>query len=83
MVKPIMIVAQARAARGLLGWSQEQLAEAAGLSHPTVKRFETGKGANVSTDAVAKMRAALEAGGVEFIAENGGGAGVRLRRRTK
>jgi hypothetical protein len=45
-----------------------------------VKRFETQNGAKVSHDAVGKMRAALEAGGVEFIPENGGGAGVRLRK---
>jgi hypothetical protein len=50
------------------------------MSLPTVKRYETGAGAKVSSDAVAKLRAALEAAGVEFIAENGGGAGVRLRK---
>jgi transcriptional regulator with XRE-family HTH domain len=72
-------IAQIRGARGLLGWSQPQLAEAAGLSEPTIKRFETARGARVSEAAVAKMVAALEAAGVEFIAENGGGAGVRLR----
>ncbi|MDI9846549.1 helix-turn-helix transcriptional regulator [Rhodoblastus sp. 17X3] len=71
---------QVRAARGLIGWSQTQLAEAAGLSLPTVKRFETDNGVKVSGDAVSKMVAALEAAGVEFIAENGGGAGVRLRK---
>lgn len=73
-------VAQIRAARGLIGWSQTELAKAAGLSLPTVKRFETQGGARVSDDAVAKMGAALEAAGVEFIPENGGGAGVRLKR---
>jgi transcriptional regulator with XRE-family HTH domain len=73
-------IAQIRGARGLLGWSQTQLASAAKLSEPTIKRFETGRGAKVSEVAVGKMRAALEAAGVEFIAENGGGAGVRLRK---
>jgi transcriptional regulator with XRE-family HTH domain len=72
-------IAQVRAARGLLGWSQTQLGEAANLSLPTVKRYETGKGANVSSDAVAAIHAALEAAGVEFIPKNGGGAGVRLK----
>lgn len=71
--------AQSRAARGLLGWSQTELARSAALSLPTVKRYET-QGAKVSVDAIGKMRAALEAAGVEFIAENGGGPGVRLRR---
>jgi len=44
-----------------------------------VKRYETGTGARVSEDAVNRMVAALEAAGVEFIPENGGGAGVRLK----
>lgn len=71
---------QVRAARGLIGWSQTELAEAAGLSLPTVKRFETDNGVKVSDDAISKMVAALETAGVEFIPENGGGAGVRLRK---
>jgi transcriptional regulator with XRE-family HTH domain len=71
---------QVRAARGLIGWSQTELAEAAGLSLPTVKRFETDNGVKVSDDAISKMVAALESAGVEFIPENGGGAGVRLRK---
>jgi len=71
---------QVRAARGLIGWSQTQLAEAAGLSLPTVKRFETDNGVKVSDDAIARMVAALEDAGVQFIPENGGGAGVRLKK---
>jgi transcriptional regulator with XRE-family HTH domain len=73
LVKP----EQLRAARGLLGWSQTQLAEAAGMSLPTVKRYETS-GAPVSPEAVARLRSALEAAGIGFLEENGGGAGVRL-----
>lgn len=73
-------IAQVRGARGLLGWSQTQLAEAAGLSLPTVKRYETGKGPRVSEDAIAAIQAALEAAGVIFVAENGEGPGVRLRK---
>jgi transcriptional regulator with XRE-family HTH domain len=72
---------QSRAGRGLVGWSQTELAEAAGLSLPTVKRFETGTGAKVSADAVAALQKALEVAGVAFIPENGGGAGVRLKKR--
>jgi transcriptional regulator with XRE-family HTH domain len=71
---------QVRAARGLIGWSQTQLAKAAGLSLPTVKRFETDNGVPVSNEAIGRMMAALEAAGVEFIPENGGGAGVRLKK---
>lgn len=75
----MMSVSQVRAARGLLGWSQTQLGNAAKLSLPTIKRYETGKGANVSYDAISAIQAALEAAGVEFIPKNGGGVGVRLR----
>ncbi|RTL96165.1 XRE family transcriptional regulator [Ancylobacter aquaticus] len=69
--------AQIRAARGLLNWSQTDLAAAACLSRPTIDRAErTG----ISSDALAAIQRALEVAGVEFIAENGGGAGVRLRK---
>ena len=71
---------QLRAARALIGWSQAQVAEAARLSIPTVKRAEGQAAISASAEAVAALRVALEAAGVEFIAVNGGGAGVRLRR---
>ena len=74
-------VEQLRAARALLGWSQTQLAEEAGLSLPTVKRVEIERGPRVSDAARLALRVALESGGVEFISENGGGPGVRLRKR--
>jgi transcriptional regulator with XRE-family HTH domain len=74
-----MSIAQIRGARGLLGWSQTELAKAASLSEPTVKRFETG-GAKVSEAAIAKMIAALEAAGIEFIVQDNGGPGVRLKK---
>lgn len=78
-------VEQIRAARGLLGWSQTQLAEAADRSLPTIKRLERedGDGPAVSDDVREAVRRALEKAGVEFIAENGGGAGVRMRKRAK
>jgi transcriptional regulator with XRE-family HTH domain len=72
--------AQLRAARALLGWSQQALADAAGVSSMTVKRAEGSGNPPASADAVAALRAALEAAGVEFIPENGGGAGVRLKK---
>jgi len=74
-------IEQLRAARGLLGWSQSKLAARAGLSLPTVKRVEAGVGPRVSDDARIKLRQALEFAGIEFIDENGGGPGVRLRKR--
>jgi transcriptional regulator with XRE-family HTH domain len=71
---------QNRAARVLVGWSQSDVAIAAGLSIPTVKRAEADEGIRVSEDAVLAIANALKKAGVEFIAENGGGAGVRLRK---
>jgi transcriptional regulator with XRE-family HTH domain len=73
-------IEQIRGGRALLGWSQTQLADRAGMSLPTVKRVEAEKGPRVSQDARLRLRRALELGGVEFIDENGGGAGVRLRK---
>ena len=72
---------QFRAARALLGWSQQQLAQACGLSVPTVKRAEGEAKLRASATAHAAIRSALEEAGVEFIEENGGGEGVRLRAR--
>ena len=67
-------------ARAALDWSTTDLARAADVGPATVNRFETGQDARIST--VEKLRAALEAaGGIVFIAENGGGAGVRLAAR--
>ena len=71
---------QIRAARALIGWSQTEVATAAGLSIPTVKRAEADGGIRVSEDAVVAIACALRKAGVEFIAENGGGPGVRLRK---
>ena len=71
---------QIRAARALVGWSQTQVATAAGLSIPTVKRAEADGGIRVSEEALVAIACALKKAGVEFIAENGGGPGVRLRR---
>ena len=53
------------------------------MSHPTIKRVETESGARVSDEARLRLRKALELGGVEFIDENGGGPGVRLRKPPK
>lgn len=74
--------AQSRAARGLLNWSQVDLAEAAHLSESTIRDFEKGRRVPSHNNLVA-IRASLERAGVEFIDENGGGAGVRGRRGTE
>ncbi len=71
--------AQIRAARGLIRWSAETLAERSKLGVATVRRAESVDGLPTITEAnIAAIRAALEAAGVVFIAENGGGPGVRL-----
>jgi transcriptional regulator with XRE-family HTH domain len=79
----MLTIEQLRAARGLLGWSQSKLAERAGLSLPTVKRVEINLGPRVSEEARNRLRRALESAGVEFIDENGGGPGVRLKKRQQ
>lgn len=69
-----------RAARALLRWSALDLAAASKVGVATIRRVEVIDGEISATAAnQAAIRRALEDGGVEFIAENGGGAGVRLR----
>lgn len=75
---------QMRAARGLLGIDQRQLAEMAGLSLPTVQRMEASGGqVRGIIDTLMKVVEALEGAGIELIGENspsaGKGRGVRLR----
>jgi transcriptional regulator with XRE-family HTH domain len=72
---------QLRAARALLGLSQSRLAEFAGISVPTLKRAEAGGPIKVAATSVSAIVRALEQAGAEFIPENGGGAGVRLRKQ--
>jgi len=71
---------QLRAARALCGLSQGQLAEIIGVSTKTIKRAEGAASPPASHAAIAAIRAALERAGVEFLEENGGGPGVRLRK---
>jgi transcriptional regulator with XRE-family HTH domain len=72
---------QIRAARALLRWEQRNLAEASGVSLPSIKRLETSPG-NLSAQprTIDALRGALEAAGVIFVEENGDGPGVRLRK---
>ncbi len=72
--------AQCRAARALLDWTQNQLSAATNISAVSIRAFEKG-GAMRESNKVTIVHAFLEAG-VEFIPENGGGAGVRLKHRT-
>ena len=74
-------IRQVKAARALLAWSQEQLAADADVSIPTIKRLEAQDGPLGGRDETGiKIRSALEAAGIAFIDENGGGPGVRLRK---
>jgi predicted transcriptional regulator len=72
---------QCRMARSALSLTTADLAALAEVGVNTVNRFEAGQDARLSS--IAKMQAALEKAGVEFIAETGGGAGVRLKKRAK
>jgi predicted transcriptional regulator len=77
-------IRQIKAARALLGWSQADLANKAGISVPTIKRLEAAEGdIGGRAETGAALVAALEKAGVEFIAENGGGAGVRMKKRKR
>jgi transcriptional regulator with XRE-family HTH domain len=69
---------QSRAARALLGIGQQELADAAGVGLSTVRDFEKRRRTPIRQNMEAIARA-LEAAGVVFIAENGGGPGVRLK----
>jgi hypothetical protein len=73
-----------RAARALLRWEQYDLSAASSVSLSTIKRLESKAGpmaAHAST--ATALRNALEGAGIEFIEENGGGHGVRLRNRQE
>ena len=80
----MLSVRQIKAGRALLGWSQSDLASASEVSEPTIARLESVDGELGGREAtVQKIRAALEKGGIQFIEENGGGPGVRLRKPPK
>jgi transcriptional regulator with XRE-family HTH domain len=73
-----------KAARSLLNWSQDDLAEKSGVSKPTIGRLESQDSETVGgrSETGDALVAALEKAGVEFIPENGGGAGVRMKKRA-
>lgn len=69
---------QCKMARAATGLGVRELAKNAGVSPNTIARLERGEELKQST--MAAIRAALEIAGVEFIEENGGGAGVRIKK---
>jgi transcriptional regulator with XRE-family HTH domain len=78
----MITASQCRAARGLLDWTQQELADFAQVGVATVRAFE-GEVADARPATLAVLRRAFELAGVEFIEENGGGPGLRLRRRQR
>jgi transcriptional regulator with XRE-family HTH domain len=74
--------AQCRAARGLLDWSQQDLADEAGIGIVTVRQLEAGA-SQPRRATLEVVKRAFESADVEFIDENGGGPGVRLRKRAR
>ena len=70
---------QCKAARAMLGWSRQRLAEAAEVGERTLIDFERGARRPYERT-LADIRRALEEAGIIFIDENGGGPGVRLKK---
>ncbi len=81
MEKKALKSAQIRAARALLRWSADDLARESAVGVTTIRRAElTEDETSMTTANNLAVRRALEEAGVEFIDENGGGSGVRLRK---
>jgi len=81
----MITAAQIKAARALLGMDQKTLAEASGLSLPTIQRMEASEGTiRGNVDSLMKLVAALDAAGIEMIGEGAasavGGRGARLKK---
>ncbi len=77
-------IRQIKAARALLGWSQDELAVRSGISVPTIKRLEAAEGEfGGRAETREAVVAALQEAGIEFIPENGGGVGVRIAKRQR
>lgn len=72
---------QVRMARAALQWGVRDLAEKAGMSPNTITAVEGGKEVREAT--LTALQHVLEVAGVAFIAENGGGAGVRFAKRSR
>jgi hypothetical protein len=82
--KKALTSAQIRAARSLIKWTAEDLARESRVSLRTIRRAELAdQETSMTTPNNFAVRGALEAAGVEFIDENGGGPGVRLKKRQR
>ncbi|MFQ6185171.1 helix-turn-helix domain-containing protein [Sinorhizobium meliloti] len=72
---------QCKLARVALGWGVLELAKAANVSTQTITRLERGDQLRPST--LERVQRVLEEAGIEFIPENGGGAGIRFKQPTQ
>jgi predicted transcriptional regulator len=80
----MITVRQMKAARALLAWSQGDLADASGVSEPTIARLESEDGeVGGRPETGQKLVAALARAGIEFVGANGEGLGVKMRKRIK
>jgi transcriptional regulator with XRE-family HTH domain len=80
----MITVRQMKAARALLAWSQADLAEASGVSEPTIARLESDDGElGGRPETGQKLVAALTRAGIEFIGNEADGLGVKMRKLTK
>ena len=71
---------QVKMARAAVGWGVRELAAKVGVAANTISRFENGS--DTYGDTLRKIRHVFEDAGIVFIDENGGGAGVRLKKRS-
>ena len=84
MRTPVITSAQIRGARALLRWSAVDLARESSVGVNTIRRAEVAEnGTSLTAANELAIRRALEAAGIEFINENGGGPGVRLRKLSR
>ena len=80
--KMLTLSRQLRAARALIGWEQTDLASKAEVAIGTIRRMEGSDGPiRGNADTLRRVQGALEAAGVEFLAEDNGGPGVRLKKK--
>jgi DNA-binding XRE family transcriptional regulator len=69
-------------ARAALNWTVRELAEATGLHRNTITNIEVGRYTG-EQKSLERIELVLKKAGVEFIDENGGGPGVRLRKQQR
>lgn len=76
---------QLKAARALAGIGQVELSKLSGVHANTIRKMEGRGDATLTSglETINKIQAVLETAGVEFIPENGGGVGVRLRKASQ